>query len=83
MKGQKNTNWEFHGFASNPQKSYEAGKKGSVLATQASLKEAESHQASHESSSGAGKQSRKGQSWTKSSSKRSESSKQGESESED
>ena len=37
MKGQKNSNWEFHGFSSNPEKSYTAGKKGSVLATQASL----------------------------------------------
>lgn len=39
MKGER-TNWEFHGFTSNPQKSYEAGKKGSVLATQASLQDA-------------------------------------------
>ncbi|MFD2512887.1 hypothetical protein ACFSRY_03350 [Pontibacter locisalis] len=39
MKGER-TNWEFHGFSSNPQKSYDAGKKGSVLATQASLKDA-------------------------------------------
>ena len=37
MKGQKNTNWEFHGFASNPQKSFEDGKKGDRLAVQASL----------------------------------------------
>jgi hypothetical protein len=39
MKGQKNSSWEFHGFSSNPEKSYASGKKGSVLATQASLKQ--------------------------------------------
>ncbi len=37
MKGQKNTNLEFHGFASNPAKSFEDGKKGNRLAVQASL----------------------------------------------
>ncbi|RIJ36739.1 hypothetical protein [Pontibacter oryzae] len=38
MKGEKNKNWEFNGFASNPEKSYEAGKKGSRLAVEASLR---------------------------------------------
>lgn len=37
MKGQKNSNLEFHGFASNPAKSFEDGKKGNRLAVQASL----------------------------------------------
>ncbi|WP_299755838.1 hypothetical protein [uncultured Pontibacter sp.] len=38
MKGEKNKNWEFHGFASNPEKSFEAGKKGSRLAVEASIR---------------------------------------------
>jgi hypothetical protein len=52
MKGENKKNWEFHGFASNPHKSYEAGKKGSVLATQASVKEATTPNASNQESSG-------------------------------
>ncbi|ARS37369.1 hypothetical protein [Pontibacter actiniarum] len=38
MKGEKNKHTEFHGFASNPEKSFEAGKKGSRLAVEASLR---------------------------------------------
>ena len=38
MKNDKNKSMEFHGFSSNPQKSFEAGKKGSRLAVEASLK---------------------------------------------
>lgn len=37
MKGEKKS-WEFHGFSSNPQKSFEAGKKGNRLAVEASLR---------------------------------------------
>jgi hypothetical protein len=60
MKGEK-TNWEFHGFSSNPQKSYEAGKKGSVLATQASLKDVSSPSAEAKSTSKVSSQSSKAQ----------------------
>ncbi|OKL39008.1 hypothetical protein [Pontibacter flavimaris] len=38
MKDQKNRSWEFHGFASNPEKSFEAGKKGNRLAVENSLR---------------------------------------------
>ncbi|TPE44852.1 hypothetical protein [Pontibacter mangrovi] len=38
MKDQKNRSWEFHGFASNPAKSFEAGKKGNRLAIENSLR---------------------------------------------
>ncbi|AKD03120.1 hypothetical protein POKO110462_05005 [Pontibacter korlensis] len=38
MKGEKNKNLEFHGFASNPEKSFEAGKKGNRLAIENSLR---------------------------------------------
>lgn len=38
MKGESNKKWEFHGFASNPQKSYDAGRKGSRIAVEASLR---------------------------------------------
>ncbi|MCX2738463.1 hypothetical protein [Pontibacter anaerobius] len=43
MKGQKNNSWEFHGFSSNPEKSFEAGKKGSRLAVEASLRKIENN----------------------------------------
>ncbi|GAB3827043.1 hypothetical protein [Pontibacter rugosus] len=38
MKNEKNKSWEFNGFASNPEKSYEYGKKGSKLAVEASIR---------------------------------------------
>ncbi|WP_439881295.1 hypothetical protein ACSX1A_19405 [Pontibacter sp. MBLB2868] len=61
MKGEK-TNWEFHGFASNPQKSYEAGKKGSILATQASLKDATTPHAESKTTAKASNQGKSSQS---------------------
>lgn len=38
MKDQKKRSWEFHGFASNPEKSFEAGKKGNRLAIENSIR---------------------------------------------
>lgn len=38
MKNDKSKTAAFHGFASNPEKSFEAGKKGSRLAVEATLK---------------------------------------------
>lgn len=38
MKNEKNKTAEFHGFSSNPEKSFEAGKKGSRLAVEATIR---------------------------------------------
>lgn len=38
MKDQKNRGGEFRGFASNPEKSFEAGKKGNRLAIENSIR---------------------------------------------
>ncbi|WP_276497728.1 hypothetical protein [Pontibacter litorisediminis] len=38
MKDQKKKSLEFHGFASNPEKSFEAGRKGNRLAIENSLR---------------------------------------------
>jgi hypothetical protein len=38
MKDQKKRSWEYHGFSSNPAKSFEAGKKGNRLAIENSIR---------------------------------------------
>ncbi|MEJ8801029.1 hypothetical protein [Pontibacter sp. H249] len=77
MKGQKNTNWEFHGFASNPQKSFEDGKKGNRLAVQAVL-DRNRPATEAESNNTANKQARssQGKGWTDAGGTRKDSGKQ-------
>ncbi|MBC5992889.1 hypothetical protein [Pontibacter cellulosilyticus] len=84
MKGQKNTNWEFHGFASNPQKSFEDGKKGDRLAVQASLDKSRS--TAETTSGNLGRQQSKssqGKGWSNSGGTRKDSGKQAKEENED
>ena len=84
MKGQKNTNWEFHGFASNPQKSFEDGKKGNRLAVQASLDK--SRPAAEDTSGNLGRSQAKssgGKGWSSAGGKRSDSGKQAQADAEE
>ncbi|GAB3199023.1 hypothetical protein ABID22_001844 [Pontibacter aydingkolensis] len=84
MKGQKNSNLEFHGFASNPAKSFEDGKKGNRLAVQASLNKSRPA-AETDNDNIANKQSKssQGKGWSNAGGTRKDSGKQGKADTEE